>query len=71
MGKAVKLEHQAKVTNDNGIPRAKVPIPLLKMMGARPEDYLIFRFTPAGKVTVQVSRSGKGRGKASVGRRRS
>ncbi|MGA9993782.1 MAG: hypothetical protein WBP93_00065 [Pyrinomonadaceae bacterium] len=59
MGKTVKLEYQAKVIDDQGLSRAKVPAPLIRVMGARPADYLIFRLTPAGKVTLHVSRSGK------------
>ena len=68
MGKTVKLEHQAKVIDDSGHARAKVPLPVIRMMGARPDDYLVFRLTSAGKVTLHFSRSGKKAGKAALRR---
>ncbi|MGA9995262.1 MAG: hypothetical protein WBP93_07610 [Pyrinomonadaceae bacterium] len=68
MRKSIKTQYQAKVIDDQGLSRAKVPAPLIRVMGARPADYLIFRLTPAGQVTLHVSRSGKRRGKATARR---
>lgn len=40
--------YQAKVTDDNGITRAKVPSPLLRDLGAKPGQYVVFRKTDDG-----------------------
>lgn len=59
MGKTVKTHYQAKVINDNGLTRGKVPAPLLRQMGARAGDYMMFRLRGAGKVEMRLSRSKK------------
>jgi bifunctional DNA-binding transcriptional regulator/antitoxin component of YhaV-PrlF toxin-antitoxin module len=56
-------EYQSKVTEDTGLARGRVPSPLLKDMGARPGDRLIFRVDESGQVTVRLSRPGKKPGK--------
>lgn len=67
-------EYQAKVTDDGGLVRGRVPCPLLNEMGARHGDRLIFRLGDAGEATVRVARlkvkSGKGSRKAQGGKRR-
>lgn len=50
-------EFQARITNDGGIVRAKIPSPLVRQMGGRPGDYLVFRRDTSGVVSVKVSRS--------------
>ena len=59
MRKSVKTQYQAKVTDDSGRTRSKVPIPLLRQMGARAGDYMMFRLTGAGKVEMLLSREKK------------
>ncbi len=49
-------EYQSKVTQDTGLARGRVPAPLLKDMGARPGDRLIFRVDESGKVAVSLAR---------------
>ena len=49
-------EYQSKVTEDTGLARGRVPAPLLKDMGARPSDRLIFRVDESGRVAVRLSR---------------
>jgi selenophosphate synthetase-related protein len=49
-------EYQSKVTEDTGLARGRVPAPLLKDMGARPGDRLIFRMDESGKVAVSLAR---------------
>jgi len=44
-------KYQSKITNDNGIARAKVPSPLLRDMGAKPGHYVVFKKTDAGVLT--------------------
>ena len=63
MRKRDEAEDQAKVINDGGLTRGKVPSPLLRAMGARPGDYMIFRLTDSGEALMHVSRS-KGAGRS-------
>ena len=64
-------EYRAKVTDDNGLVRGRVPCPLLTDMGARAGDYLTFRLEEPNKVVMTLSRLRKSRGvgKKSVGKR--
>ena len=57
-------ECRAKVTDDSGIRRGRVPCPLLQEMRARPGDYLTFRLADSGEVVVRLLRSRKRSGKA-------
>jgi hypothetical protein len=57
-----EAEYQAKVIDDDGLRRSKVPSPLLREMGARPGDYLIYSLTDKGEAMMHVSRS-KGAGR--------
>lgn len=58
-------EYQARVTDDAGILRGKIPSPLVRELGARAGDYIVFRRDNAGHVTVSLART---RGAASKGR---
>jgi hypothetical protein len=50
-------EYQARVTNDAGILRGKIPSPLVRELGARAGDYIVFRRDDTGRVTVSLSRT--------------
>ena len=50
-------EYYAKIADDNGIVRGKIPSPLVRIMGARPGDYIVFRPTGTGAATMSVSRA--------------
>ncbi len=51
MRRAASLEaYQAKISNDNGITRAKVPSPLLRDLGAKAGQYVVFKKTDSGIV---------------------
>lgn len=67
-------EYQAKVIDDDGLTRGRVPCRILKAIGARPGDYLIFRLAESNKATMRVSRSrrksGEGSNRKSGGRKR-
>ena len=52
-------EYKAKVTDDNGLVRGRVPCPLLNELGARAGDLLIFRLDDSGGVVMRLSRSTK------------
>jgi bifunctional DNA-binding transcriptional regulator/antitoxin component of YhaV-PrlF toxin-antitoxin module len=47
---------QAKVTDDNGVTRSKVPAPILKALGAKAGDYLRFEMEGTGRVVMRVSK---------------
>ena len=52
-------EYRAKITNDSGLTRGRVPCPLLQEMRAKPGDYLTFRLDDSGQVVVRLSRARK------------
>ena len=54
-----KTQYQAKVINDAGLTRARVPSPLLRTLGAIAGDHVIFCLGDSGKATLHVSRSRK------------
>ena len=62
-----KIEYKSKVTVDTGLTRGRVPCQLLRKLGARPGDYLIFPLASSDKAVVRVSRatekSSKGKSK--------
>ena len=59
-----KSEYWAKVTDDTGLTRGRVPCPLLSAMNARPGDYLIFRLDDSNRAVMLLSRAGKKSGKS-------
>jgi hypothetical protein len=52
-----EAEYRAKVVADNELTRGRVPSPLLKEMGARPGDYMIFHISEKGEAVMRISRS--------------
>jgi hypothetical protein len=58
-----KTEYRAKITVDTGMARGRVPTPLLKLMGARPGDYLTFRLASTGEVVMRLLRGAGKSGK--------
>jgi hypothetical protein len=56
MAKREPAEYRARIADDSGVIRGKIPSPLVREMGARPGDYLVFRVDTAGRATVSVSR---------------
>jgi len=56
MAKREPAEYKAKLTNDSGVIRGKIPSPLVRELGGRPGDYVVFN-SSGGKVTVSLSRS--------------
>jgi hypothetical protein len=59
MRKRGVAEYKAKVTDDSGLTRGRVPCPLLSAMNARPGDHLIFRLVDSGQVVMRLSRTRK------------
>lgn len=63
-------QYHSKVTVDTGMARARVPTPLLNVMGARPGDFLIFRLASSGEAIMRLSRSKGSGGQAKTGWKR-
>jgi hypothetical protein len=63
-------EYQARVTDDAGILRGKIPSPLVRELGARAGDYIVFRRDNAGRVTVSLARGGRTTAAKGTGRGR-
>ncbi|HKQ51699.1 MAG TPA: hypothetical protein VJT74_04975 [Pyrinomonadaceae bacterium] len=54
-----RAEYRAKVTDDSGLKRGRVPCPLLQDMRARPGNYLTFRLADSGEVVMRLTRPRK------------
>jgi hypothetical protein len=57
MKKRDEAQYRAKITDDNGLTRGRIPTPLLSQMGARPGDYTNFRLSSSGEAIMSISRS--------------
>ena len=57
MRKRNEAEYRAKVTDDGGLTRGRIPCPLLSAMNARPGDYIIFRLNDSGKAVMRLARA--------------
>jgi hypothetical protein len=60
MAKSEPREYRAMISDEGGIVRGRIPSPLVRDMGARAGDYMIFRSDGAGQVTMSVLRSRSG-----------
>ncbi|MBC7911164.1 MAG: hypothetical protein H7Y30_11720 [Pyrinomonadaceae bacterium] len=64
MAKSEPREYRAMISDEGGIVRGRIPSPLVRDMGARAGDYMVFRSDGTGKVTMSVLRSRKSGGSA-------
>jgi hypothetical protein len=69
MAKREPTEYRAKLTDDAGVIRGKIPSPLVKEMGGRPGDYMVYRSDGSGNVSVSLSRSRGGTKKSTKGKK--
>lgn len=53
--------YYAKITNDNGTVRGKIPSPLVRDMKARPGDRMVFRKDEAGNAIMTLLPKGRAR----------
>ncbi len=53
--------YYAKITNDNGTVRGKIPSPLVRDMKARPGDRMVFRMDEAGNAIMSLLPKGRAR----------
>lgn len=60
MAKSEPREYRAMISDEGGgVVRGRIPAPLVREMGARAGDYMIFHSDGAGKVSLSVSRRKK------------
>ena len=71
MAKREAVDYRARIADDSGVVRGKIPSPLVREMGARPGDYMVFSMDSSGKVTVKLSRSKGGDKKSGRGGKKS
>ena len=57
MAKKETLEFQAKLTDDNGIIRGRIPAPLVQHLGGSADDFIVFRREDSGKFTLSLKRT--------------
>jgi hypothetical protein len=56
MARTETAEYQAKLLEDNGVVRGRIPAPLIRDLGGRPGDYLVFKTDGAGSVQISLDR---------------
>lgn len=54
--KANADEYRARISDDSGTIRGKIPSPLVRAMGARPGDTMVFRKGKRGQATMSLER---------------
>ena len=54
---AMSNEYYAKIADYEGVIRGKIPAPLIRMMGVKSGEYVVFRIDKKGKVTLSLARS--------------
>lgn len=62
-------EYKAKIADYEGIIRGKIPAPLVRLLGARHGDHIVFKVGPQKSVTLHVERAAKSSKKKARGRR--
>ena len=63
-------EYRARVTEDGGLLRGRIPCPLLRDIRARPGDHIVFRLDDSNKVVLRLlSRARKKAAKGASKRR--
>ena len=67
MAKKEPTEYRARLANDAGVIRGKIPSPLVRELRGRPGDYMVFSSDSSGVVTVTVSRARGGAKKSGKG----
>ena len=60
MAKSESREYRAMISDEGGVVRGRIPSTLVRDMGARAGDYMVFRTDAAGNVSLNLSRGRKG-----------
>ena len=69
MARGESAEYQAKLLEDNGVIRGRIPAPLIRDLGGRPGDFLVFKTDGSGSVQLSIQRArggGSKTGKSAV-----
>ncbi|MGA9997135.1 MAG: hypothetical protein WBP93_17085 [Pyrinomonadaceae bacterium] len=53
----ISNEYFARIADYQGVIRGKIPAPLVRMMGAKSGDYVVFRIGRDGKVSLSLARA--------------
>jgi hypothetical protein len=69
MARAESSEYTAKLLEDNGVVRGRIPAPLIRNLGGRPGDYLVFRTDGGGRVQISLQKLRKNASKSTRGGR--
>ena len=56
MAKPEPREYRAMISDEGGVVRGRIPSTLVRDMGARAGDYMVFRSDATGSVTMRLSR---------------
>jgi hypothetical protein len=64
MARGESAEYQAKLLEDNGVIRGRIPAPLIRDLGGRPGDFLVFKTDGSGSVQLSIQRARGGASKA-------
>lgn len=56
MAKKEPAEYKAMISDEGGVIRGRIPSPLVRDIGAKPGDYLVFNHDGAGNVTVKLAK---------------
>lgn len=69
MAKAEPREYRAMISDEGGVVRGRIPSTLVRDMGARAGDYMVFRSDGSGNVSMKLSRikAAPRRGKSTKG----
>jgi hypothetical protein len=59
MAKTASYEYHAKLLEDNGVVRGRIPAPLIRDLGGRAGDYLIFKTDGSGTVNIGLEKPRK------------
>lgn len=59
MAKGISREYRAMISDEGGVVRGRIPSTLVRDMGARAGDYMVFRTDGEGNVILQLSRGRK------------
>lgn len=70
MTKGESREYRAMISDEGGVVRGRIPSTLVRDMGARAGDYMVFRSDGSGNVSLNLSRgrkAAKGAGRGARG----
>ena len=56
MAKQETIEFEAKLTDDSGVVRGRIPAPLVQLLGGRAGDFVVFR-KEGNRFTLSLRRS--------------